>query len=146
MTMKPTLWDRWLLVVGWVVVLFGLLLAVLNRSAPMELLFHAQIDPAFWPDAPSPEAVSFRTWAYAVLGATIAGWGLLVVALARHPFARRERWARNALAASLGLWFVVDTSLSLAAGVIFNAAFNTLLLLMVAAPLAATWRDFRRPE
>ena len=146
MTSKSALWDRWLLVVGWVVVLFGLLLAVFNRSAPMDLLFHDQIDPAFWPDAPPPAALSFRTWAYAVLGATMAGWGLLVVALANNPFARRERWARNALAASLGLWFVVDTSLSLAAGVAFNAAFNTLFLLMVAAPVVATWRDFRRPE
>ncbi|MBI4511844.1 MAG: hypothetical protein HY698_19580 [Deltaproteobacteria bacterium] len=142
-TSQANLWDRWLLVVGWLVVLFGLLLAVFNRSAPMEALVHRNVDPAFWVDGPSTQAIDFRSWVYGVLGATMAGWGVLIVALAKNAFARRERWARDALATGAGLWFVVDTWLSLASGVVFNAAFNILILVALAPPLGATWRSFR---
>lgn len=142
MTIKATFWDRWLQLVAAVIVGFGLLLALLNNSGPMQVLFHRQIDPTFWPDGPPLAAQAFRTWAYGILGATMAGWGVAIWALARTAFVRRERWARDALAAGVLIWFVLDTWLSLASGVTFNALFNTLFLLLMAPPLLATWRQF----
>jgi hypothetical protein len=42
----------------------------------------------------------------------------------------------------VGLWFLVDTAVSLAFGMWFNAAFNVVLLALVAVPLAAIRKQF----
>jgi hypothetical protein len=63
--------------------------------------------------------------------------------LAHTPFKRRERWARDCMAAGIGLWFVLDTAVSLYHRVYFNAlAVNVPLLLIVALPLWFTRREF----
>ena len=92
-------WDRWLLLVGWGLVVFGLLLALLNRSWVFEQLLNRPVDAAFWPDR--VEGVQrFQ---------------------ARHPFPRRQRWAWNCLCSGMTLWYVLDTSISIAFGVYVNA-------------------------
>lgn len=132
-------WQKWLLALGGVIVVFGLALAVFNQTPLFDALFNRQINPVFWADnAVTPQIRAFQQWVYGVLGATMAGWGVFIVFIAREPFRRRERWAWNCLAVGIGLWFVVDTTLSIAANVIFNAAFNSLLLVLIALPLIAT--------
>jgi hypothetical protein len=65
------------------------------------------------------------------------------VFLARAPFKRRERWARDCIAAGIGLWFVLDTAISLYHGVYFNAlAVNVPLLVIVGLPLWFTRGEF----
>ncbi len=135
-------WQRWLLVVGILITVFGLLMAFAS-SAPLFELFNRQVDPAFWGARPvSPEAASFRDWIYGVWGATIAGWGVAVIFVAQEPFRRNERWAWYCLTVGVGGWYLLDTALSLVYGVWFNVVFNTLLLLLVAPPLLLTYRDF----
>jgi hypothetical protein len=141
--MRPfTFWQRWLLVLSVVIVAFGLGMAVLNGTPLFDLLNH-QVDPVFWDNQPLPaEALAFRGWAYGVLGATMAGWGVFFVFLTQVPFRRKERWAWNCLALGLLVWYVPDTILSLASGVTFNAVFNTVLLVLVALPLFFTRKEF----
>ena len=132
-------WQKWLLALGGVIVVFGLALAVFNQTPVFDVLFNRQVNPTFWTEAEiTPQIRAFQQWAYGVLGATMAGWGVFVVFIAHEPFRRRERWAWNCLAFGIGLWFMVDTTLSIAASVIFNAAFNSLLLVLVLLPLLAT--------
>ena len=135
-------WQKWLLLAAALVTLFGLALALGSKSGLFEL-FMSRIDPAFWGAAgPGAAGEAFQRWVYGAWGATVAGWGLVMVFLAQIPFKRREPWARNCLAASLGLWFVVDTFYSLYYWVWINALLNTVLLIVLGLPLFFTWRGF----
>lgn len=140
---KSQFWDTWLFVVAILIVVFGIFLAFFNQSAFFDFLFNNQINPVFWPGLPPNDARLFQTWSYAVLGATVAGWGVFIAFIARYPFRRRDPWAFNCLAGGLGLWYGLDSGLSLYYGVWFNALFNTLLLIAAALPLFFTAREFR---
>jgi hypothetical protein len=140
-----TFWQRWLFILSLIIITFGLAMAWLNDSALFELL-NRQVDPVFWGAQPLPqEAIVFRGWTYGVIGATMAGWGVFIAFLAQVPFRRRERWAWNCMTIGILAWFLPDTAISLAAGVIFNAVFNSLLLALVALPLIFTRKDFKEP-
>ena len=131
-------WHRWLLAVSILLVFFGVFMAIFN-STPLFNLFNSQIDPVFWgQDQTSKSMASFQAWVYGVLGATVAGWGICMAFIVYHPYRRRERWAWWALTAGIVVWYLIDTSISLAYGVVFNAGFNTLLLLLAGVPLLAT--------
>jgi len=137
-------WYRWLFVIGIIIVAFGVFMAVFNQS-PFFRLFNDQIDPVFWEDAAIPDAsTEFQGWVYGVLGATMAGWGLMLIFIIQYPFRHCEKWAWTAIASSLGFWYLLDTALSLYFGVYFNAVFNTLLLLVLTPPLIATRKEFQK--
>ena len=138
------IWDRWILIVGWTLVVFGLLLAFFNQSQVFDVAFNRQINSVFWTDVvPDGTVELFQRWIYGVLGATVSGWGVFIVFLARTPFRKRESWARNCIFAGITLWYVTDTAISLFFGVAFNAAFNTVLAALVYTPLLATRGEFR---
>lgn len=135
-------WDLWLLAVAVGMAAFGVFMALLNRSILFSG-FDARIDPIFWGGVPpDPAARSFQGWAYGVWGATVAGLGALAAFLVRGPYRRRRRWSRDALTAAIALWFILDTGVSAAYGVWFNAVFNCAVLAALAVPLAVTWREF----
>ncbi len=134
-------WQRWLLSVGIVITVFGVLMAFLSGT-PLFDLFNHQIDPAFWGANPvSDSAREFRQWVYGVWGATIAGWGMFVLFIAHYPFKRQEPWAWNCLVYGLVLWFVLDTALSISYRVWFNVIFNIVLLVLALLPVLSTRRD-----
>jgi len=136
-------WQRWLLVVSVVVVVFGLALAICNQSTVFDVVFNDRVNPVFWRSAQAtPEVVRFQQWIYGVLGATVAGWGLLMAFITAYPFKRREPWSWTCLAASIGLWFVFDTTISAYFAVVINVAVNCALAVAVALPLAFTRKDF----
>ena len=136
-------WRRWLVIVALALVGFGLFVALFNQSGVFDTIFNNQIDSVFWSTSPDAVSGEFQQWAYGVLGATLAGWGAMIAFIAVGPFNRREAWAWLCLAAGIGLWFVVDTAISLAHGVYFNAfAVNVPLLILAGLPLIATRREF----
>ena len=135
-------WRTWLLVFSIVVVVFGFAL-MLWGDASLFGWMNDQIDPVFWgAQTLSPEASAFRQWVYAVLGATMTGWGIFLLFIARYPFARRERWAWNCVAIGLSVWFVLDTFASLYFKVYFNDVLNTAFLALALLPLIFTRRQF----
>lgn len=144
---KVAFWDHWLLVVGLLVAAFGMLMALFNGTNLFDF-FNDQIDPVFWGRGERPDgSVAFQRWAYGAWGATVSGWGVFIVFIARFPYRRREIWARNCLLAGLALWYVLDTGISLYYRVYFNALFNTLLLILAGLPLGLTWKSFQgRPS
>ena len=132
------IWHRWLFIVSILLILFGVFMAIFNAT-PLFDLFNTQINPVFWGESPAPASTTaFQTWIYGVLGATVAGWGICMAFMIYYPYGRKERWAWWALTAGIIVWYMIDTSISLAYGVVFNAGFNTLLLLLAGIPLLAT--------
>jgi len=139
-------WDAWLTLVAVCVAAAGFLLAAFPASGPVDALVNRYVDPAFWPNAPvPPEAAAYRAWVFGVTGSVMGGWGLLMVAVLRGPFRRREPWAWPALAVPLICWYLTDTTVSVLRGAMANAVLNTALLLLFAVPLAATVRAFFHP-
>jgi hypothetical protein len=137
-------WVRWLGIVGWVLIVFGLGLAVFNQSAFFDVGFNQRIDPVFWPEGGPPENTQpFQAWIYGVLGATVAGWGVFILFLARFPLRDGQRWAWTCILVGFTLWFLVDTAISAYFGVFFNVFFNVFLALLVYLPLAATRRGLK---
>jgi hypothetical protein len=90
---------------------------------------------------PVGAAARYVTFVYGVLGAVMVGWACLLWPLVRGPIRRRESWAWSAIAASVGVWFVVDSTLSLASGFGENALLNLVFAIAFAVPLLAIRRD-----
>ena len=135
-------WQRWLFLFSLIVIIFGIGMALLNRT-PLFDVFDAQVNPVFWGANPLPAGVEhFQGWVYGVLGTTVAGWGVFLAYIARYPFQNRERWAWNALLLGLSLWYVTDTVISFYFGVVFNAIFNSGIFILALMPLLFTHREF----
>ena len=136
-------WQKWLLVVALLLTAFGLALALFNQALVFDILFNNQVNPVFWPSQEiTPQIAKFQQWVYGVLGATVAGWGIFTACLAHYPFRNKERWAWNAIALGITVWFIADTSLSLYFQVNINAAFNALVFAAVLLPLLFTRQAF----
>ena len=136
-------WHKWLLVCSIILVVFGLVMAFFNQTPLFDLLFNERVNPSFWGNKQLDGTIThFQGWAYGVLGATVAGWGVMVFFNIQYPFKNRQRWAWTASALSITVWYIVDTWISLAFGVYFNALFNTMILLLFALPLIFTRKQF----
>ncbi len=145
-TRRFLLWQRWLLTLGVIIVVFGVALAFLYLT-PLFDIFRTQIDPVFWAAGELTGGTTlFQQWAYGVLGATMAGWGVSIVFIAAIPFKRKEKWAWNCLAIAVSLWFVIDTFLSWRFGALFNVAFNVLIYLAAMMPLVFSRKYFLIPN
>ena len=135
-------WQRWLSIFGWIVVIFGVGMALLNRT-PLFAIFDAQVNPVFWSQSPVSTSVNeFQGWIYGIFGAVMAGWGVFLVFLTHYPFQQRERWAWICFLLGILLWYVLDTGISLYFGVTFNAIFNTTIMALAVIPLAFTRKEF----
>ena len=133
-----TIWRRWLIGVGVALTAFGIAMALASGTPLFEPL-NRLIDPAFWEAGPpDPGSTGFEAWAFGAWGATIAGWGVVITLVAREAFGQPERWAWWAVALGTGLWFILDTGVSLAHGVGFNVAVNLVVLVLLAPPLIGT--------
>jgi hypothetical protein len=140
---RSAFWTTWLLVACFTMMAFGVLMALFGGTRLFAGL-NQQVNLAFWPaGAADPGQLRFQNWVYGVWGATVAGFGLLAALTAGKGFARRQKWARNALAVALALWYLLDTAISLLSQVWVNAALNTAVLALFVVPLAATWTQFR---
>ena len=102
-------WYRWLIVLTWLIILFGLEMAFLNQTVLFDPINH-QLNNAFWqsPEAPA-EMIPYQQLMYGALGATTLGWGIMLLFLLRNSFAQRQRWAWWAIVISVDAWYLVDT-------------------------------------
>ncbi len=139
-----TFWQRWLVAVGILLVIAGLGIAFLTGTSLFQRVFDDQINPVYWESKTVDGATQdFQQWVYGVLGATVVGWGVFLAFIAHYPFRQRERWAWTCIAAGVGVWFVIDTYLSLSTGNTFNAfAVNVPLFVLVLVPLWFTRKTF----
>lgn len=134
-------WRDWLLAVCAIVIVFGVSIALLSRT-PAFAAFNALVDGTFWAgSAPDDGVRAFQLWAYGMLGATMAGWGVFMAYTVMGPFSKREKWSWDCIAAGIGVWFAIDTAVSAYVMAGFNVAINVLILALVALPLAMTRKE-----
>jgi hypothetical protein len=134
---RTAFWWRWLVVAAFVVLLVGAAFVLL--AGPMQPLFESLY---FAPRSSVPlgaDAADYVSFMGAVLGAVMVGWAVLLLYVLYGPFRRLERAAWDMIAASLGVWYVLDTAFSLFSGFWQNAVLNTAMLAMFAVPMAATY-------
>lgn len=141
-TQPPRLWIHWLLAVTAGVVGFGLVLVLAPALTRQGFSWLVYASPGRLDDF-GPEAARYIGLAHAVIGGVMVGWGAALFYLTRHLLARGSRHAWNALALSVGAWFVPDTAYSLLSGYWQNAVLNTIFLVLFAVPLAALWPAVR---
>ena len=120
---------------------FGLIIALLSWT-PLFSVFNGLVDDVFWPGGEPDGLEQYRLWVYGMLGATMAGWGITLAYIVMNPFARREKWAWNAISAGMAVWFVVDTFMSACTNAYFNVGVNVILIVLAGIPLLMTRNSF----
>ncbi len=138
-------WRRWLTYANVMALGVGFLAAFASNSFIFDL-YNNHTEAVFFNGEPfSPEVIKFKTWIFAVLGATIIGFHVLMIFISEYAFKKREKWSYYALWTGLMSWFLIDTTISAAYGAFYNILMiNVMALILIAVPLLATWKVFIR--
>lgn len=123
------MWNAWMQAWCWLVIVFGIVLATAvspATDAPVRLAM------GIIGGAPIRFDDSNLRFAFSLMGALSIGWGLTVLAVARAG-AGAMPW--RGITAAVVAWYVIDSAASVATGVPFNAASNTLLLALFLGPV-----------
>lgn len=116
---------------AWIVIIFGAVLCLAGFTAtlaPVEFLYkilHPGPAEAIWGD--------YLRFSTGLMGAVTLGWGLTVLALAKHSSAMSATTAKavwNSVTNGLIIWFVVDGIISISNGFWVNAVSNTIISLI----------------
>ncbi len=130
----------WLKIASATVIVTGLVSALASFDAtaePWRLLF----DLLSWPIDGQPAGFDRDGRALsAVLGGVMAGWGWMLYRLVSGQLASGSRDVLRIMRDGLLVWFVVDSTGSLAAGLPWNVALNVGFLAAFAAPMVR-WPD-----
>jgi hypothetical protein len=140
-------WQKWIFWASLIIITFGVFLAFLNGTFLFSWM-NDGINSPFWPDANlmTPAIRQYQQFSTGLLGSLMASWGLTFLFISHFAFQRKEEWAWNCLAASVGLWFLMDESLSLFYRVYFNALANLGFLALLAIPLLFIRKNFFHTE
>jgi hypothetical protein len=138
-------WYYWLVVASCLIILFGLSMVLFSNSFLLSP-FNKLVQNLFPINGNSVELNRLLIWLYAVLGATMIGWGICILYVLQNAFVRKERWAWFAITVGLLAWFIPDTFMSYFSGAIFNVILNFLLLLTFLLPLVFTFSDFNTKQ
>lgn len=136
-------WKNWLIAVNLITIFIGLLIAFAGNSFLFSIHNEGTYQNFFDGQAPSEKMLTFKNWLFGIIGATIVGFHTLIVYIAKYPFARREKWARNAIALAMTVWFFLDSALSLSFGADYNVYFiNIPSYSLIMLPVFVTWLCF----
>lgn len=137
-------WLRILLGLSLVIIVFGLFIALLNGTSLFRP-FGDQFDQAFWPSGGiTDQERHFQQWTYGLLGATMVGWGTIMLFIVKNAFPKREKWAWNGVLFGALAWYLIDTSISGYYGVGANVLLNTAIMVLFLIPLMAIRREMNR--
>ena len=126
---------RWLKIASDITIGFGLLLAaaaIPALSGPAEFLLdfiYFPVDGAESVDMPAARILN------AITGGLMTGLGIMTFLIASELMPRDPAIARRLILFGIGGWYIVDSSMSIAAGAPLNALFNTGFLLLFYIPV-----------
>lgn len=135
-TGKASKWDQFLVVLIAFTAVYAIALVVAGSLVGEHVFDRFEFGPTNGSIAAGAPAGYVR-FIYGVLGSVIVGWMALVAVIALGPFRQREPWAWWAMLSSVAVWFVIDTTMSLALGWPTHAAFNVPFGAALATPIMA---------
>lgn len=136
-------YQQWLQAVSVLFVIFGLYVAFLSWS-PLFGIFDYLINGVFWPGSGADSAMKqYMMWSWGMIGGAMAWLGIMIFAIARYAFPKKEKWSRNSLAIGMIAWFVVDSFMSAYTKAYFNVLANAVMLVLAGLPLLMTWKEFK---
>jgi hypothetical protein len=127
-------WIRWLQIVLGLLIAYALVL-VLAGSLATWMFTALGFGPS--PQIDSDGVRDYLRLPLAVLGAVMAGWALQMVLIVRGATIRGAASVFSLLALPVGLWFILDTGMSILLGYPTHALFNLPFALALGIPL---WR------
>ncbi len=138
--MTTKFWQNWLKIVMGGVMLYALGLILFPH------IMHDLFTRLFFANAESVQQIGegdepYIQLVYGVLGAVMVGWMVALLPLVSR-ITQRDTW--NIMAWSIGVWFVLDTSMSLVIGSFAHAVFNLPFFILLAIPLGGIYRTFLR--
>jgi hypothetical protein len=138
-------WQRWLFYSSLGFALFGIAFAVYGSNS-LFIPYNNALAQVFGFGKSIPATIEpFRAFIWGPLGGTIACCYFLLAFIAWYPFQRKERWARNAIMLSFGVWVVLDSAVCICYGVYFQIYLvNGFSILVKALPIIFTWKDFTK--
>lgn len=138
-------WSSWLQTSLWSYALTGALLLFFDHRAVPFLA--GSINERFFGQETMPlELEPYHRFLYGVIGAFLMGWAIGLAMIVRHGFRSRLPWAWTTVAASIAVWFLVDTGVSVWHGAWINAALNCVGGFFLGLPLLMTRSGFRAPQ
>ncbi len=129
--MTDTFRRRWLVVASLLVATYATMLVIAGPVAAR--LFDVLGFGPLAAGVPEGGPHDYVMFVYGVLGAVLVGWMVTIAGVT--VLAARAGEARAVVAASLGVWFLLDTGLSLALGAWRHAVFNVAFLALLGVPL-----------
>lgn len=132
-------WSGWLQAAAVLFVLQSISWIALGSFDPFGFYDSQLAQALFGRGALTAEETRLFALSNVLLGATSAGFFIMVGVLARIPLRCREPWAWGCLAGGIATWFVLDSLFSLASGAAFNVVFvNLPCLVVLALPMWGT--------
>jgi hypothetical protein len=147
---KFEFWQKWLFYVGVIVAGIGVWMTFLTDTQVFREIT-TQYDKVFWGD--NLEAVdirmrAFQLWVYGAWGGTLAVWGVYIAFLAHYPFKNKEKWVWNCLVYGTGVWFFIETAISVRFSVMPNIIINVLIFSAIIWPciMSKSYFEAEAPE
>lgn len=124
-------WTRWLIIANIMTIGVGLLAAFAGNSFIWEIYNEGTRQVFFEGEALPASSMALKNWLFGIIGGSIVGFHLLMIAIIKNSFANREKWAYNALWIGLLSWFCIDSSIT----IYYQAYHNLYLINLVALAL-----------
>lgn len=136
-------WVNYLKIVSLVFVGMGIMWAFLGSFDPFGI-YDSQMAKAFFGQDQLPADVAQATqFLLGPFGMTSAGYFILQYFIVVNAFAKREKWAYQAIVIAFFVWFCFDTIISWSHGAYFNILMaNVPTLVAMLPPLLATKKAF----
>jgi len=123
--------------------LLGLVWAVTGYADPFGIYESLMSESLWGTDTMTDEAKDTFQFLLVPLGATCAGYFTMQYFIATHAFANREKWGYKAIIIPFFVWFLIDTSLCLFHGALFNIYFANITSLVAMLPVIFSYNYFR---
>jgi len=122
------LYKNWIAVVSVAIILLGIVMAFFIKPIDMP------IDQTVLPKL-----------ILGVLGATMMGWGLVILLVARYAFTYKVPYLLRIIMISLIVWYVADTLISACFKAYFNIVLNSFILIVTLIPLVVGQKVLEKP-